>query len=138
MLFNQTVVYALRAMNQLALEYGKGFVCSSHLAEKTSVPSHYLLKIMRLLVVKGLVLARKGHHGGFRLSRKPSDIRVVEVLEAMGIIFPSCVFGWDKCADEDPCPLHWAWKGLTHCVRGWAEHTDFSQAESIEIPFLLK
>lgn len=136
MLFNQTVMYALRAMNQLAVEYNECFVRSAKLAECTRVPPHYLSKVMRQLVMCELVVAQKGHRGGFRLARPPHEIHVVEVLEAMAVPIYAlpCAFGWERCDSSNPCPLHWAWMDLTRSVREWAEKTTLDQVEHSPMP----
>ena len=66
---NQTAEYALRAMASLAR--ADGALTAEELSAQASVPVHYLAKVMRQLVVAGLVSARRGRGGGFRLARSP-------------------------------------------------------------------
>lgn len=120
-----TAEYALRAMSFLALLPEEESVPATFLAEKTHVPLHYLLKVMRKLVATGLVLSSKGHGGGFRLARPANRISYRHILEAMGYqkSSASCVFGWGKCRDSHPCPMHETWSKLNKMFGTWAEDT---------------
>ena len=127
MYFSQTAEYALRAVVFLsALEEGEAM--SGHeLSKRTGVPQHYLSKIMRKMVVDGLVESQRGHRGGFHLSRPPSEIRFIDVLEAAdGAPMPDrCVFGWSRCDTERPCPLHDAWNEMAEAFRRWGSQNTF-------------
>ena len=122
-MFSQTAIYALRAMAVLKDLHPGERLPAKDLAERTRVPAHYMSKIMRRLVVAGLVEGRKGWGGGFRLSRSPSRITFAQVLAAVGSAVEGgvCAFGWERCDGENPCPLHGAWSRLQDCVRDWAE-----------------
>jgi Rrf2 family protein len=122
MYFTQTAEYALRAMVYLAT-LGKGeAIRAADLSERTQIPSHYLSKIMRRLVVDGLVSSQRGHHGGFRLAKSPEDVRFVDILEAVDYRGEPerCAFGWGACDSEYPCPLHEAWSELNLTFLEWA------------------
>jgi Rrf2 family protein len=122
-LFNQTAVYALRAMAVLARLAPAEWIRSADLAERTDVPVHYLGKVMNRLVRAGLVRGQKGHGGGFSLSRAPRDITFAEILSAVGIdIRPDrCIFDWGRCNPDEPCPLHPTWSKLQQTLQEWSE-----------------
>lgn len=122
---SQTAEYALRAMAHLATLEPGASARAAEVAEATSIPAHYLSKVMRRLVLAGLVESQKGHHGGFSLSRPPSRIRFGEILAAAGVDADQdhCAFGWGRCNVAKPCPLHDAWSEL-HCrYSAWASQT---------------
>lgn len=125
MFLNQTSHYALRAMTGLVISPTDEPVGSKKLAELTSVPSHYLSKIMRKMVEAGYVESQKGHGGGFTLKVDPKNIRIIDVLVASGFDLEEqpCVFGFDNCADDNPCHLHPIWKRLKNCFTDWACNT---------------
>lgn len=137
MVFNQTAIYALRAMSTLAAHDGKGYQRSRSLSEWSGVPTSYLQKIMCRLGKAKLVKAQKGHNGGFRLSRPPHDITLFEVLEAIDhdlVAFP-CVFGKHECDTDNPCLMHDTWMELRECFWNWGQtHT---LADTVERPSLL-
>ncbi len=79
MILNQTAEYALRAMAHLAeLEEGVP-VRAAELAEATKIPPHYVSKVLRKMVLAGLVNSQKGHGGGFALALHPSRITLADV-----------------------------------------------------------
>ena len=86
MLLSQTSEYALRAMAHLAREPEGAWVSGPALAEATRVPAAYVGKVMRQLVVAGLVVGKSGRAGGFRIAQSPGTIRFIDVLEALDAV----------------------------------------------------
>ncbi len=121
---SQTAEYALRAMACIVLKKDNRPVSSKVLARATGIPSHYLSKIMRKMVEAGLVASQKGHGGGFKLAKAPEKITFKMILETVDYrIEPdSCVFGWDECNNEEPCPLHNTWSHLKNSFQWWSEN----------------
>lgn len=122
MLLTQTAEYAFRSMACLAgLEAGASLK-SAQISEVTGIPVHFLAKVMRRLVVAGLVSSQKGHGGGFSLAKPASQIRFADIMEAVGIESDDhCAFGWARCNRTNPCPMHPAWAELKERCRAWAE-----------------
>ena len=139
MFLNQTTHYALRAVTVLVMAKNRQRVTVHELSEQIEVPAHYLSKIMRKLVEAGYVKAQKGHGGGYHLAVKPENLYLIDVLTAAGFDIDEqpCVFGWEKCSNEKPCPLHPIWKQLKEAFRKWACETTFEdvQREGGEISF---
>jgi Rrf2 family iron-sulfur cluster assembly transcriptional regulator len=124
-MFNRTTIYALRAMAALA-ELAPGVALRrSDLSRETGVPKHYLGKVMRRLVIAGLVRGEKGHGGGFSLRRRPGDITFADILAGVGALAPAgrCVFGRRRCNPERPCALHGTWTDLREALDEWATTT---------------
>jgi Rrf2 family transcriptional regulator, iron-sulfur cluster assembly transcription factor len=124
-----TAEYALRAMSCLALLEEEQALNASELAVRTGVPQHYLNKVMRKLVQAGLAHAARGHGGGFRLAKPAKRITYQEILEVAGYEkrSDSCVFGWGKCRDSQPCPMHESWKKLNESFVTWAHATSLQE-----------
>ena len=116
--------YALRAMAYLAT-LGDTPAPAQKVADETGVPPSYLSKILRRLTVAELLVAQKGHGGGFRLAYEPKDITFAEVLDAVGsgVDENHCAFGWSSCDLKHPCPLHPAWATFNESLREWAHRT---------------
>ena len=128
---NQTAQYALRALVYLA-DLPEGTPARSRdLSRRTGVPPAYLSKIMRRLVTRGLLRARKGHGGGFVLARRPGGVRLREVLEAVGggLERDVCIFGAGRCDSSDPCPLHDSWSRLNDAFHDWAGSTTLADLQ---------
>jgi Rrf2 family protein len=56
---------------------------AARLAEYHGVPSAYLAKHLQALARAGVLETVKGPRGGYRLSRPPAEITVLEVVEAI-------------------------------------------------------
>ena len=73
--------YGLRAILYLA---SKKTTCSSRdIAQDMAVPRDYLIQIAQQLRNAGLISARPGKNGGYRLAKDPNDITLLEVIEAL-------------------------------------------------------
>ncbi|MCW8140273.1 MAG: Rrf2 family transcriptional regulator [Planctomycetota bacterium] len=120
-----TAEYALRAMTHLASLPPGSSARAADLEAVTGTSAPYLAKVLRRLVVAGLLDSRKGHHGGFALARPPAEVRFADILQAVGHSpDPTrCAFGWGECDPDAPCPLHDAWSQLTASFRDWATTT---------------
>lgn len=105
MILSSTTEYALRAAVHLASIHGEA-ANSERIAEATKVPSGYLSKVMRDLVVAGVASSQRGPNGGFVLARDPSKISILEVIEAVTPLqrIRSCPLG--NPAHLTLCPLH--------------------------------
>ena len=75
--------YGIKAMVDIAHEYGTGRLSVSQLAEKQGVSEAYLEQLIASLKKAGLVTAVRGASGGYTLSRPPEEISVFEVLSAL-------------------------------------------------------
>ncbi|MEZ4237009.1 MAG: Rrf2 family transcriptional regulator [Myxococcota bacterium] len=123
--------YALRAMACLAAAEPAVWVPSRDLVAQTHVPAAYLSKVLRRLVTAGLLEATRGHHGGFRLARPPSEVRFADVLRAMDDTEgpQRCQFGFAACSKTDPCPLHPFFVDLDRRMRAWAEEATLADVD---------
>jgi Rrf2 family iron-sulfur cluster assembly transcriptional regulator len=129
MLLSQTAEYALRSMAWLATAPGGQPVRAADLSIATGIPSHYLSKVLRRLVLAKLLNSQKGQGGGFSLARPPEDITFIEIFSAVDA-YPAeqrCAFGWGQCDPQDPCPLHDSWSYLKDQIRDWAAGTSLKE-----------
>lgn len=73
--------YGVRAVLYLAAQ---GETCSSKdIAEDMGIPRDYLIQLAQLLRNAGVIEARPGKHGGYRLAKPPAEISVLDVLNAV-------------------------------------------------------
>jgi len=101
MVLSQTAQYALRAMAWLTTVPSGVPIRVKDLSSATGIPSHYLSKVMRRLVLAGLVTSQKGQGGGFLLSKPPDEIPFTAILS----------------------PLHDSWSRLNEQLEAWAKGT---------------
>ena len=138
MLLSQTAEYALRAMAWLATREEGSAMRATDLSDATDIPSHYLSKIMRRMVVSGLLTSRKGHGGGFCLAKPKNEIRYIDILSAVDSapVESQCAFGWGVCDTVNPCPLHPTWSRVSDHFYQWA--TDCTLADVSELDPLIQ
>jgi len=108
---SQTTGYAVRALRCLQ-EPGGHPVLVEEVAEYTGIPRSYLSKLIHKLAKKGLVVARRGHHGGVVLARPSAEITLEDLSEAIdGVAWRKrCLMGLLGCTDASPCMLHTFWQ----------------------------
>jgi Rrf2 family protein len=129
MFISQTAEYALRAMSALAILPDGAKIRAADLGRATGIPTPYLSKILRRLVVAELLVSRKGQGGGFALARPAAEIPFIDILEAIGALPTDgrCAFGWGNCDQLSPCPLHGSWSRLDRHVREWARDSNLAE-----------
>jgi Rrf2 family cysteine metabolism transcriptional repressor len=93
--------YGLRAMAELAKQYGAGPVPLSDIAEAQGMSLDYLEQVIPALRDAGLLNSTRGPKGGYELARSPDQVTVGDILRALsGEILPI------RCVDDDctePC-----------------------------------
>src|SRR5262245_46379503 len=105
-MFSQTAEYALRAVIFLA-EGGETRYTTQAIAETTRIPPRYLAKVLNSLARAGVLTAQRGLYGGFVLSKSPSEISVLEVIQAVDPLKRIYICPLNLEAHKDQlCPLH--------------------------------
>jgi Rrf2 family protein len=75
--------YGIRMMMDLARHYGEGPQPLSEVAKHEALPATYLEQLVGKLRRAGLLVSQQGAHGGYRLTRPPSEMTVGEVLRVL-------------------------------------------------------
>ena len=89
--------YSFRMMIDLARHYNEGFIALKDISDRQNISKKYLEQIIPFLNRGNLLNANKGHMGGYRLAKAPSEITVREILEsAEGSLAPV------SCMDNSP------------------------------------
>ncbi|MEP7453605.1 Rrf2 family transcriptional regulator [Phyllobacterium sp. SB3] len=81
-LYGVAVEYGIHCMVWLIKPRAKP-VSSRDLAELQGVPAALMARIMPKLEKAGLVVSTSGINGGYRLSKNPQDISVLEIVDAV-------------------------------------------------------
>ncbi|MFT4621847.1 MAG: Rrf2 family protein [Myxococcota bacterium] len=125
MRFSESAMYAMRAMATIANQADGQPLRSSDIAGPAQIPDPYLSKVLRRLVVGGLLESRRGRNGGFLLARPADDITFAQILKAMDALPESgvCAFGYGVCNPEQPCSLHPIWMRYVAYTEAWAYAT---------------
>ena len=105
-MISQTSEYALRAVMYLALCESKPRT-TAEIASRTMIPAGYLSKVLRTLSQAGLMEARRGIGGGFKLGKEPREISIHDVIIAVdaGVSrIETCPLG--SFEHESLCAMH--------------------------------
>ena len=151
MLFSTKAEYGVRLMVELGRRNGDSDpeiaepVSLSALAEAEALPLSYLEHLVAKLRHAGLVRSVRGAHGGYRLAKPPTQITMLDVVQALeGPIAPMECFheapdGRVLCSHEsdgdDACATKLLWTrvqgGVTRALAGTTltELVEFSSAE---------
>ena len=99
--------YAARLMVHLAKHYGNGPISTRAAAAQEQVPYQLACKLMQKLNNAKLVTSCMGPKGGFVLGAEPSNISLLEVVEAIQgpISINRCVLSEDACSRETNCTV---------------------------------
>jgi len=79
----------------------------SNIAKETAVPESYLRKVFQTLSKRGIVMSQRGVGGGYFLARKPEEITLRDVVEAIEGFIPAycCREFRRKCSIGENCPI---------------------------------
>ncbi len=122
------IEYALRAMIHLA-DNPAGVARGSEIARQEHIPKYYLEKVIRDLMRRGLVRARRGPGGGYQLARPPETISFRDVIEAVEgpIALNLCVEGAPQCSLQPTCRMFRVWEEGQRMLLDIFSHTTISE-----------
>jgi Rrf2 family protein len=75
--------YALMAMKHLAVRGDQGSSSAREIAEQYNIPIELMAKVLQRLVRRGLLVSHQGTRGGYQLARRPAQISVADVIQAI-------------------------------------------------------
>ena len=81
MLFTKSTAYTLQALIELS-KYEKP-VDVNTLSDKTDIPKPFLAKLLQNLSKKNIIKSFKGIHGGFKLAKRPEEIKIIDLFKAI-------------------------------------------------------
>ncbi len=110
--------YAARALLELALRQSAEPVLLREIAKSQEMSEKYLERIMSAMVSAGYAQSLTGRHGGFILSKRPSEITLAQVLAAVeGPVNPvPCVGNPKSCGRSSTCAARDVWTRLKESV----------------------
>jgi Rrf2 family protein len=122
------IEYALRAMIHLADNPG-GMARGIEIARDEHIPKYYLEKVIRDLMRRGLVKARRGPGGGYQLGRPAESISFRDIIEAVEgpISLNLCVEGGNVCNLQPACRMFRVWEEGQRVLLDVFSHTRLSE-----------
>ena len=122
--------YALRVIIDLAENADDGLIPMHKVAERQGISLKYLERILPELVSGRLVEGVHGKGGGYRLTKKPEEISVAEILKLTeGDIAPvACLEDNAAVCDRmEDCRTLPVWKGLNDRINEYLESVKISE-----------
>jgi Rrf2 family transcriptional regulator, iron-sulfur cluster assembly transcription factor len=112
--------YAVRAMLALARVSGNGLLSARRIADAMDIPVRFLPQVLADLGRAGLIEAAAGRAGGYRLSRDPASVSLLEVIEAVegDSRRRSCVLRAGPCGRDGFCDVHQVFFAGQEALRG--------------------
>ena len=120
--------YALKAVLNLTLNYGKDVLTIHEIAKSIDAPIKFLEAVLLDLKKGGFVESRRGKIGGYLLSRAPDKITVGEVIRFIdGPTEPiSCVKqGYANCGDICKCVFRKVWQDVAKAPSDIVDNVTF-------------
>lgn len=113
--------YALRVMLDLAAADETAYVPLDTIARRQGISEKYLEAILATLSRAGLVQALRGKGGGYKLSRKPEEYPIGEVLRLTekSLAPVSCLEAGMDCPQAADCPTLPLWQGLDKVIEDY-------------------
>ncbi len=125
-MLSTTAKHAFRALVHLARLPEGQTMLGRDLAKVAEIPPNYLSKILWALGSAGIIDATRGTGGGYKLQRRPENVRLMEVLElfdrtrtANGCLLDNA----HSCSDNSPCAAHNAWREVKRVYIQFLETT---------------
>lgn len=112
------VRYAVKAMIDLAENYGQGPIMLRQVAERQEISESYLENLMVSLRVAGLVRAARGTRGGYSLTKAPSEMKLSHIIAALegNLTLVDCVDDPELCYRSGFCVTRDVWADIEHAV----------------------
>ena len=101
--------YAIRAILYMSQQADKQNISTADLSKEMLIPYRFLRKIVLKLVAGGILISRKGKHGGLNLAKKISEISVYDVIQAIddqSLCLNNCLMDDRTCELSGKCPVH--------------------------------
>lgn len=112
MVITRATEYAVRTVFYLAQQPKDEIVFKKDICRTQEVTPAFLTKILQPLIKMGIVSSQRGVGGGFLLARDPSEITILDILQAEeGLLkLNHCLVDTDFCHRDGYCSAHEVWQ----------------------------
>ena len=126
--------YALRTMADLAGH--DGWVSLGDISKRQGISRKYLEQVISLMLKAGYVDSQRGKGGGYRLSRRPEEYTLGEILRAAeGTLAPvACLhcMNSDICPRQATCPTKPVWLDLGKVTSAYLDGKTLADIACVE------
>lgn len=120
--------YAIRCVLYLAEHDGQISMVEG-IAKEMHIPRSFLAKILQKLARASVVKSFRGVKGGFQLAKSPSEISLLDVVEAIEgeVAMNICALHRNSCDRSATCPVHPAWVEIRRDFRKMLKKYNFAR-----------
>lgn len=109
--------YGVKAMVDLAINFGKGPVSIKSISERQNISESYLEQLFSLLRKSNLIQSIRGAQGGYILSKPAKDITINEIMDVLeGPVEISDCLDEGNCNNIDSCATRLLWKRIKNSI----------------------
>ncbi|MCL4808718.1 MAG: SUF system Fe-S cluster assembly regulator [Thermoanaerobaculia bacterium] len=114
---NKLTDYGVVLLTTFAREPGLG-ISARELSTRTGIPLPTVVKLLKTLLKAGLLVSQRGTKGGYALSRRPEEVPVAEVIEALEgpLAITECSMP-GTCEHERRCVARPNWAAVNDVIR---------------------
>ena len=109
--------YGVKAMVDLAINYGNEPVSIKSISQRQNISEYYLEQLFSTLRKAELIKSIRGAQGGYVLNKEPKDITVHDIIELLEgpVEISNCLTDF-SCANTEECPTRLLWKKLKESI----------------------
>ena len=117
--------YAMRAVLELAENFGKGHLQTRVIAQNQDISVKYLEQLMSALKSAGLIRSQRGAKGGYALAYPPEKIKLSDVFDIFEgpVVTVECVANDKYCSKSVNCIAKQIWNEVQLAVRNVLQST---------------
>ncbi|MGH4119741.1 RrF2 family transcriptional regulator [Clostridium sp.] len=109
--------YGVKAMVDLAINYGEQPVSIKNISQRQSISEYYLEQLFSSLKKAKLIKSIRGAQGGYILNRAPEEITIQDVINVLeGPIEVSNCLEDGACNNIDCCATRLLWKKIQNSI----------------------
>lgn len=116
MVITRATEYAVRTVIFLAQQPKNDIVLKKDICRTQEVTPAFLTKILQPLIKAGIVNSQRGVGGGFLLGKDPSEITMLDILQAEEgqLKLNHCLIDTNFCHRDTYCSAHEVWHEVQH------------------------
>jgi Rrf2 family cysteine metabolism transcriptional repressor len=109
--------YGVKAMVDLAINYGKAPVSIKNISMRQNISEYYLEQLFSPLRKANLIKSIRGAQGGYILNKAPSEITVSDIFDVLEgpIEISDCLEG-EVCSNSSCCASRLLWAKLKDSI----------------------
>lgn len=120
--------YAVRLILKLVQNSSGRALSTKEIAASQEIPKSFLVKIIQTLSKAGIIKTVRGPAGGIKLVRRPSDLTLLSIVEAIEgpICLNVCIEGQGRCGRRGDCSVSPVWNRVQEVLVHELESVTFS------------